>query len=238
MLETTRGDILCLSHCLTPLESWLCMVALAGSFVAMLLYGFMLVGRPPSPLRTVVKTLAVGLLVVPALIWEAPWLLILGLALCAVGDAFLAGNPKRWLIFGMLAFLAGHVSYIFLFAQLRDPAVEPSALQIAGLAAVAAAGLAMLAFLWKALGPMRPAVTIYVIAISVMAGFSLLLDPYVYWPVMIGSLAFMASDAILAINLFREEQLFGSPRATQWSVWFLYYAAQIGIAWPFVFGAV
>jgi uncharacterized membrane protein YhhN len=225
------------NHLVAPTGGWVFTGALAVSVVAMLLYGFVLAGRPSSALRTIVKTLAVGLLVIPALIQEAPGLLILGLALCAVGDAFLAGNPKRWLIFGMLAFLAGHVSYIFLFAGLRDPAVELSGPQIAGLAAVAAAGVAMLAFLWKALGPMRPAVTIYVIAISVMAGFSLLLEPSVFWPVMLGSVAFMASDAILAINLFREEQLFGSPLATRWSVWFLYYGAQVGIAWPFVIQA-
>jgi|SRR5215217_790989 len=205
----------------------------AASAVAALIYGLVLVGRPPSALRTIVKTLAVGLLTVLAIMQGAPWLLIAGLALCALGDAFLAGNPKRWLTFGLLAFLLGHGLYIFLFTGLRDPRVEPGALQLAALAAVALGAVLMLAHLWKALGPMRPAVILYVIAIAVMTGSSFLLSAD-YWPVMVGSIAFMASDAILAINLFRDEQLFGSRRATDWAVWFLYYGAQVGIAWPFI----
>jgi uncharacterized membrane protein YhhN len=204
------------------------------SAVAALAYGLLLVGRPPSIARTAVKVVAVAALAALALLHQAPPLLIAGLALCALGDAFLAGDARRWLAPGMAAFLAGHVAYIFLFAQLRDAYAEPSTPQIAGLAVVAAASLAMLAFLWKALGPLRPAVIGYVIALGVMAGFSLLLDPAWYWPVMVGSIAFMASDAVLAIHLFREEVLFGSKRATDWAVWFLYYGAQVAIAWPFV----
>ncbi|MDO9223493.1 MAG: lysoplasmalogenase [Caulobacter sp.] len=206
-----------------------------ASALAALTYGLALVGRPPSAPRTVVKTIAVALLAVLAVLQGAPWLLVAGLALCAAGDAFLAGDPKRWLPFGLVAFLLGHTLYIFLFTELRDPALEPGPLRLAGLVAVAVAAVAILAFLWKALGALRPAVILYVIAIAVMTGSSLLLDGR-YWPAMVGSVAFMASDAILAISLFREEKLFGSPRATDWSVWFLYYGAQVGIAWPFISG--
>jgi len=105
--------------------------------------------------------------------------------------------------------------------------------QLAGCVAVGAAAVAMLARLWKALGTLRPAVILYVIAIAVMVGSSFLLDA-VFWPAMVGAAAFMASDAILSIDLFREEKLFGSDRLTRWAVWFLYYGGQAGIAWAFL----
>ncbi len=204
-----------------------------ASALAALAYGFVLVGRESSAVRTTIKTIAVAALAVLALLHGAPWLLIAGLAACALGDAFLAGDPKRWLPFGLFSFLVGHVLYIFLFANLRDPYSEITGLQLAILAVIAAAGAAMLAFLWKSLGAMRPAVILYVIAIAVMTGSSFLLSG-AYWPVMAGSVAFMASDSVLAMNLFRQEVLFGSKRATDWAVWFLYYGAQVGIAWPFI----
>lgn len=205
----------------------------ALSALAALAYGLILVGREPSSVRTIVKVVAVALLAVLALLQGAPGLLIGGLAFCALGDAFLAGNPKRWLTFGMLAFLIGHLLYIFLFAHMRDPLMEPGPIRLAGLGAVALASVLMLAHLWKSLGVMRPAVILYVIAIGVMTGSSFLLSSE-YWPIMVGSVAFMASDAVLAMSLFREEKLFGSARASDWAVWFLYYGAQVLIAWPFI----
>ena len=206
---------------------------LLASLIAMLLYGFVLVGRAPSLLRTVVKTAAVIALAYACLVWGSPWLLIAALLACAMGDAFLAGDPKRWLAPGLGAFLIGHVLYIVLFTLHRPLGMEPSGLQMAGIGLVSAAAVAMLAFLWKHLGPLRPAVVLYVIVIAVMTGSSVLLTGS-YWSAMIGSVAFMASDAVLAISLFRDEKLFGSGRATDWAVWFLYYGAQIGIAAAFV----
>ena len=195
------------------------------SVLAALLYGFVMTGRPPSLLRTVIKTTAVGALAIIAFLSGAPWLLAAGLLLCAAGDAFLAGDPRRWLPAGLGVFLLGHVLYIFLFQEMRDPALEMTVPQIAGAVGVGAAALAMLAWLWTHLGPMRAAVTLYVCAIAVMVGSSFLL-PAIYWPAMAGAVAFMASDSILAGDLFREARLLGSQRLTSWAVWFLYYGGQ------------
>lgn len=202
------------------------------SLLAAVVYGFVLTGRAPSLIRTIVKTTAVGALAVIAFLSGMPWLLAAGLFLCAAGDAFLAGD-RRWLPAGLGVFLLGHILYIFLFQEMRDPVPEMTALQIAGAVAVGVAALAMLAWLWTGLGPMRAAVTLYVIAIAVMVGSSFLL-PAVYWPAMVGAVAFMASDAILAGDLFREAKLFGSQRLTGWAVWFLYYGGQAAIGWAFL----
>lgn len=202
------------------------------SVLAALAYGLVLTGRSPSLARTVIKTLAVGAVAMVAFLSGAPWLLAAGLMFCAAGDAFLAGD-RRWLPAGLGVFLLGHVLYIFLFQELRDPASEMAPMQIAGVIAVGAAALAVLAWLWTWLGPMRAAVTLYVITIAVMVGSSVLL-PLAYWPAMVGALSFMASDAILAGDLFREARLAGSQRLTGLAVWFLYYGGQAGIAWAFL----
>jgi uncharacterized membrane protein YhhN len=192
------------------------------------LYGLVLVHRPPSFLRTLVKTAAVGALALLAYLeGGGPWLAV-ALALCAAGDAFLAGDPKRWLPFGLAAFLAGHVVYVLLFWRERGPAAGPAFWAVAPLIVLAAA--AMLAQLWRSLGALKPAVVLYVLAIVAMVATSLLL-PRLRWPATIGALAFMASDAILSFDLFKGAKLFGSPRLTAWAVWFLYFGGQAMIAW-------
>ena len=208
-------------------------VALAVAAAAMLTYGLALAGRSPSLPRTLVKTAAIAALAVAAALLQAPWVLVAALAICAVGDAFLALDPKRWLPAGMVAFLIGHALYIALFAAWKDPLLEPGPVRLAAFAALAALAVTLLAFLWKHLGALRPAVVLYVIVISTMTGFSLMLDA-AFWPAMAGSVAFLASDAVLAVSLFRGEVLFGSTRITNWTVWFLYCAAQIGIMAAFV----
>ncbi len=210
--------------------------ALAGAALGLasaLLYGFLLVGRPPSAARTAVKTLAVGGLALYAFAWGAPWLLIAGLAACVAGDAFLSLDPERWLPWGLFAFLLGHGLYIALFAEWRQPDLEPGPARLAAFVLIGAVAVALLAFLWTHLGALRPAVVLYVIVISLMTGSSMMLDA-AFWPAMAGSVAFMASDAVLAVQLFRGEVLFGSTRATNWAVWFLYCAAQVLIALAFV----
>jgi uncharacterized membrane protein YhhN len=206
---------------MTDLVLW----AVAGICAAA--YGLWLVHRPPSLMRTVAKTLATGALAVLAYLeGGGPWLAI-ALALCAAGDAFLAGDPKRWLPFGLAAFLAGHVVYGLLFWRERGP-VGAAFLTVAPM--VVLAGGTMLALLWRSLGGLKPAVVLYVLAIVAMVSTSLLL-PRFRWPAAIGAVAFMASDAVLAFDLFKGARLWGSPRLTAWAVWFLYFGGQAFITW-------
>ena len=194
----------------------------AVAIVCALLYGLVLVERPPSFSRTLVKTTATGALAVLAYLQGGGPLLAIALALCAIGDAFLAGDPKRWLPFGLAAFLAGHLAYVALFWRERG-AVDTPFLATAPLV-VLAAGV-MLWRLWPTLGALRPAVVAYVAAIVAMVTLGLLL-PHARWPATLGALAFMASDAILSFDLFKGAKLAGSPRITAWAVWFLYFGGQ------------
>lgn len=205
-------------------------IYLAGiSAAAALVYGLVLSGRPPSVVRMLVKTAAVGLLAVIALVAGAPWMLILALGFSALGDAFMA-DPDRFLPAGLTSFLVAHLLYIPLFLSFGNVGLLMEPARAAAVSATLALALVLLRWLWPELGKLRPAVMAYVVAITGMVTTSFLL-PAAMWPAMAGAVAFMASDAILAGELFRKAKLFGSQRLTGWAVWFLYYAGQALIAY-------
>lgn len=194
----------------------------AGSALA---YGLVFVHQPVSVLRTVVKTSAVAALAVLAYLDGGSALLAVALAFCALGDAFLAGDPKRWLPFGLAAFLVGHLVYIPIFLERESP--PPAWFWPAAAGVGIVAGL-MLRALWGSLGKLRIPVVVYVLAIVGMVITSLLL-PKAAWPTTAGALAFMASDAILSFDLFKGAKLFNSERLTAWAIWFLYWGGQAAI---------
>ncbi|WP_454713645.1 lysoplasmalogenase [Caulobacter segnis] len=197
----------------------------AGSALA---YGLVFVHQPPSFLRTTVKTSAVAALAVLAYLDGGSVLLAVALAFCALGDAFLAGDPKRWLPFGLGAFLVGHLVYIPLFLE-RESA--PSVLFWPGAIAVGVAAGLMLRLLWNGLGKLRIPVVAYVLAIVGMVVSSLLLPEGRAQAATLGAVAFMASDAILSFDLFKGAKLLNSQRLTAWAVWFLYWGGQAAICW-------
>lgn len=195
--------------------------------VCALVYGLVLIERSPSVLRVLVKVSATGALAVLAYLQGGTGMLALALTLCAVGDAFLAGDPKRWLPFGLAAFLVGHLVYVVAFWRERA-APGPAFFVLAPAAALMAA--VMLRRLWASLGALRPAVLAYVAAILAMVVSASAL-PETRWPVTAGAVAFMASDAILSFQLFKGVRLAGSTRLTDWAIWFLYIGGQAAIAW-------
>jgi uncharacterized membrane protein YhhN len=175
-----------------------------------------------------IKTGAVGLLGVWAALSGAPYLLILALALSAIGDAFLAGDPKRFLLPGMAAFLAAHLAYIALFAGLA-PAPFTAATGFV-FAALLTPGAWLIAHLWKDFGEMRWPVIAYTLVIAGMGAVATRL-PGQMWPVMLGAALFIASDAVLSFNLFKLKE--GSPAhaITSRLLWALYYGGQALIAY-------
>ena len=133
-----------------------------------------LVERAPSPGRTLVKTVAVGALAALAYIRGAPTPLVVALGLSAIGDAFLAGDPKKWLPAGLGAFLVAHVAYVWLFLQDGGGRSALAAEPVRGLGVILAfaAGATMLAWLWRHLGALRPAVALYAFALAAMAAWA------------------------------------------------------------------
>ncbi len=195
-------------------------------------YGFALLARPVSGPRTIVKAASVACIGGVSIAAGGPWLLTLPLLLSAAGDAFLAGEPRRWLPFGLGCFLLAHLIYIALFSHMGlglGPALaEPLRLVPAVLAL--AAGAMVLRYIWPGLGRMREAVVIYVAVITVMTLMAFTL-PWSRSAAVIGAVLFMASDAILAVRLFRA----GGPNVTaDLAVWWFYWAAQALIARAFL----
>ena len=205
---------------------------LAIALVAALGYGLVLQFRPAGIFRTIVKCLSVGALALWSYMAGAPTLLTAGLALSSLGDAFLAGEPKRWLPPGLVSFLLAHILYVVFFLEIGGTAVllaQPVRL-LGGLLSLLLGG-GLVALLWKDLGPLRPAVVAYVLAISAMVGAAMSLDPS-RWPAMAGAVAFMASDGVLSWRLFR----IGDKPAViaDHLVWWLYAGGQLGIALAFL----
>jgi uncharacterized membrane protein YhhN len=203
------------------------------SALSALVYGAFWVLAPISPLRTVVKILPVAALALIAYLTGprhgVALLLPAALGLSAVGDGFLAGDPKRWLPLGLASFLIAHLIYVALFWSAGGPNGLSEPVRLALIMAAPIGGVGMLAWLWPHLGAMRGAVSAYVAAIVAMLATSLLL-PWTAWPVMVGALAFMASDAILSADLFRGARIAGSERLSAYAIWGLYYGGQAAIA--------
>ena len=203
------------------------------SALSALVYGAFWALAPVSPLRTVVKILPVAALALIAYLTGprhgVALLLPAALGLSALGDGFLAGDPKRWLPLGLASFLIAHLIYVALFWSAGGPSGLSEPVRLALIMVAPIGGVGMLAWLWPHLGAMRGAVSAYVAAIVAMLATSLLL-PWTAWPVMVGALAFMASDAILSADLFRGARIAGSERLSAYAIWALYYGGQAAIA--------
>lgn len=124
-----------------------------------------------------------------------------GLVAALAGDILLM-MPQGLFVPGLVAFLVAHLCFIRAFATdgagLRAPLLP-------GVPVVAAA-VAVLAYLWPSLGPMRVPVACYVAAITTMSWQAI-----ARWSVRrtsdamlaaLGSVFFLASDSSLAINRF------------------------------------
>ena len=204
------------------------------SILAAAVYGFALLTKPVSGPRTLIKAGAVVSIAAVSFVLGGPWLLTLPLLLSAAGDAFMAGEPKRWLPFGLASFLLAHLLYVALFAHnnLRLGVLTEFPRWALVLCAVVAA-ITILRALWGGLGRMREAVVIYVAVIVMMVAMAFTL-PWTRSAAMIGAVLFMISDAILAFRLFRG----GGPNVTaDLAVWWFYWAAQALIARAFLHSA-
>ena len=127
-------------------------------------------------------------------------MLLTALAFCLAGDAFLMFDG--FFIFGLAAFLLGHLAYIALFRV--DTPWFPSR---GVLTATLVYGVAMLVFLWPHLPTnLRLPVGVYVLVIALMGaqalGRAVFLKDRASRFVALGAVFFMASDTLLAINKF------------------------------------
>ena len=172
------------------------------------------------------KVASIALLAV--LGFRANALLGTALTLGAIGD-FLLGvhrmgslEADKLFLFGLGAFLAGHLVYIAMFRRFlpRNWARHSVLRELAVMAVLGTLGL-VLALLQHSLGPLLIPVVVYALVLAAMA-ISALLAEMGNPLAAIGALCFVASDAMLAIAKFR-----GPFTGHEPLIWITYYLAQL-----------
>jgi uncharacterized membrane protein YhhN len=204
-----------------PATAW---VLLVLSFLAAL--GHFITGRwQPHPASVIVKGLACGLLVplvaVSTGLEEGGVLLALALLASTAGDVFLALEKKGFFVHGLVAFLAGHLTYIALFLSDLLPIAGIGAERWIAMIMIPALALGLGRWMWPTLGPMQAPVALYTAAIAAM-GTAAALSAFPAGLVLTGALLFVASDSILAVNRFKMP-----IPASGFFVWTTYYGAQV-----------
>lgn len=153
--------------------------------------------------------------------------LFVGLIFCLIGDVFLALPQEKAFKAGLVAFLIGHVFYIFSFSSLISIPywISPGLLIIFGISA--------LIFFWLRhhLKSMLIPVLLYILVITIMVSGAWAvfgkspLQASARVLILVGALCFYASDVFVARNKFIKEEyqnrLLGLP---------LYYAGQFMLA--------
>ncbi|UVK41946.1 lysoplasmalogenase [Mesorhizobium sp. AR07] len=203
------------------------------SLAAAVIYAFTL-GMPPRLARSAAKTLAVAMLAVLAALQGGPLLLVIALALSAVGDAFLSRDGEKAFLGGLASFLVAHIVYVALFLRngggLTLLGAEPWRGAI--VLAMVVFAIVMLAALRRRVGPgLRVPIVVYVAAILAM-GISALTTSNAW--VISGAVSFMASDGLLAAEKFLVAAISPHRVWMRFAVWVLYYAAQLAITLGFL----
>lgn len=150
-------------------------------------------------------------------------LLLVALGCSLLGDVLLLAD--HLFLAGLVAFLVAHLCYLALFRQGVGWLPKPLAL-----VATLLAGALLYAVLFPRLGPvLRIAVAVYTAVIALMAaqaiGRAMVLRDPAASGVALGALAFMTSDALLAVDRFAVPL----PLAPLWILG-TYYLAQVLIA--------
>ena len=143
------------------------------------------------------------------------WLLTAVMALGALGDILLVTSG---LTIGALAFLAGHLTAIGLYARNRRRASTPALLA----AAVFIPVVVGITFHLPADRAGAPGVALYATGLSAMAA-SAWLSRFPHGQVALGALMFLVSDLLI----FARGGLLPEGFATGLAVWGLYYAGQL-----------
>ena len=155
---------------------------------------------------------------------------LLGTALTfgALGD-FLLGvrhlgrfDAEKLFLFGLGAFLVGHLVYIAMFRKYRRPKTgKLGPARVLGILAVLIALGTILVILRDSLGPLLIPVIAYALVLAGMAVSALLAElgnPLA----AIGAMCFVASDAMLAVSKFH-----GAFPGHEPLIWITYYLAQL-----------
>jgi uncharacterized membrane protein YhhN len=189
--------------------------------------------RSSATLRPPAKIIAAVAFVAAAVAAGSPsapggFAIMAGLTLSVVGDVALLWRDKRVFLVGILAFLLGHVAYVFGFVAIG---VDPLGL-VGGLVISAVLGVVMWRWLSPHAGELRGAVAAYILVIAVMvaAAFGAWIHDIPAKRrlfMLVGAIFFFVSDITVARDRFVKREfrnkLVGTP---------MYFIAQLMIGVP------
>jgi uncharacterized membrane protein YhhN len=142
---------------------------------------------------------------------ERSLIFILALLFCWAGDVLLMFQPQAELffIFGLVAFLVGHLFYMFSYRQLRDDDIKNELLwtqKIRFSLPIVLIGTGLITVLLPTLGGLKIPVLVYSMVLVGMVMTALFrygrTPSSSFWMVFAGAGLFMISDSLLAINKF------------------------------------
>jgi len=198
------------------------LVLIAAVVAGVSYIGSWFLGLPPG-LSTTCKGAGVGLLVVYAALNAKDldgWLLTAVMAFGTLGDVLL---ETHGLIVGALAFLAGHLTAIWLYMKNRRPALRAGDWALAGALVVAITGVAYL------LPPDRagaPGIALYASGLAAMTAAAFV-SRFPRALVFAGAAMFAVSDLLIFLRTGRPAlDIFPMGLA----VWGLYFGGQVLIA--------
>jgi uncharacterized membrane protein YhhN len=164
----------------------------------------------------VVQTIAKPLIMITLMVYyisgvsERNYFFIAALVFCWLGDVLLMfQGDEIFFIAGLVAFLSGHVLYVFSYRQLRDPeGVEGllSTQKIRYSFPIILAGTGLVVVLLPHLGELKIPVMIYALVLTIMVLQALFRFGFTskrsFALIFVGAIFFMISDSALAINKF------------------------------------
>jgi uncharacterized membrane protein YhhN len=198
---------------------------------AALIYAAWFCYRDSSNLKTVVKAVPMLAFAVGAIATFGHPLIILALLASALGDIALSRPGERAFLIGLIGFAVAHLFYILRFWGLVGFEGVMALPWAAGLVVLFA--LSTERWLIPHTGGLKWPVRVYVGLISLMGLTALGLTGVPF--ALVGAFAFMASDTILAIQLFRMRDDSGWQIPASVLLWLLYAGGQlaivIGVGW-------
>ncbi len=170
--------------------------------------------------NAIIKTLSIALLALLAFRANA---LLLGLALLfgSLGDLFLA-LPFGLFVYGLSAFLIGHLVYSFLWVRHWKSPLKLTSNQKLVSAILFLFTMFMLGFLLPLEGGLTIPVAVYMIVITAMAISAVLAGFSCNW-IVLGAILFVISDTLIALGRFKHVV---TGLTSGFLIWSTYYLAQ------------
>ncbi|KAM5344473.1 hypothetical protein ACJ41O_013009 [Fusarium nematophilum] len=182
---------------------------------------------PPSLLRMVTKTAAIGVLAFLSTVLSAPPFLIAAQSFGALGDAFLSWDGDKAFLSGLASFLTAHLFYIGLFIEngFGSETLLSQTWRIATAAVMVllASGM-VVALLPRVAGHLRVPILVYSVVICTMNLTALTVEND---RLIIGAVMFTTSDSLLATEKFLLATTSSHRAWMEYAVWGLYYFGQV-----------